>query len=580
MLSPPWQRLLGSRSERPYLPWIALSCLLLLLYLTSHRLDPSSLSSYGYPLSRLQSLPVPPPDRDDPAADSQLSLLSASTNSSRPLTPASLQALLLPRLNQLLETPILNYDDSLALESTRCPATYLQSNWDQLHGEGENWWPSVSVEELDEGRRNVIENVMERFGLEGKGQDLTEEGLKEMLGTKERGIVFTAGNQDTTSRLLSSLRILRRHGCALPVEIFAFPSELDSLGDLRRQIDELGDVTWRAIETKRREGQWKQFHIKGEAIARSSFNEILYLDSDNIAVYDPTFLFDSPLYKKHGIVLWPDFNRDSAANPIWRMLATPCDPTHWQAETGQVLVNKLARGGMNLVALEVARAMNARSEFWGHLSGGDKDTFRYAFYLLSLPFSLAPHYPSSAGGFMPASQTYKGHTFCGHTMLQYGLSPDEWELEGVKMLLGEQEEGDEKWREHAPPLFVHANLLKHSGFWNRRGSTFQSLKKPTDDRLFPLASSGTTSSSSRFASRPPLSSIRQTGLPVRGICVDVWDASARGGAGESRELDDSEGGEYEAGAGVEVVGWNEAYGGLLRGFEQMYFDEGGQAGGW
>lgn len=95
------------------------------------------------------------------------------------------------------------------------------------------------------------------------------------------------------------------------------------------------------------------------------------------------FLFDDPLYKEHGIVLWPDITKDSAANPIWRMLSTPCDPDVWQAETGQVLVSKVARGGMNLAALFVAEDMQRNSGFWFRLSRGDKDTFVQSILLFS-----------------------------------------------------------------------------------------------------------------------------------------------------------------------------------------------------
>ena len=67
----------------------------------------------------------------------------------------------------------------------------------------------------------------------------------------------------------------------------------------------------------------------------------------------------------------------TAANPIWRLLGNlHCTPARaWQAETGQMLVDKRARGGLNLVALEIARAMQEDEEFWFRLSGGDKDTF-------------------------------------------------------------------------------------------------------------------------------------------------------------------------------------------------------------
>ena len=49
---------------------------------------------------------------------------------------------------------------------------------------------------------------------------------------------------------------------------------------------------------------------KGEAIVKSSFSEVLYLDSDNVVLADPAFLFDSPVYKEHRAVFWPDITRD------------------------------------------------------------------------------------------------------------------------------------------------------------------------------------------------------------------------------------------------------------------------------
>ncbi|GAA5975820.1 hypothetical protein JCM11641_005883 [Rhodosporidiobolus odoratus] len=545
---------LSKRDERRYLPYLVVVCLLLLFYVHSHQTE-STL--YPFSLSRLSSA-FSATIRSSASFDN--SLLDAHSS----VTPDRIAFLLRPRLERLSGLPILGYEESLDLESARCPTSYRQSNRDQLSGEGENYWPRVSVEELKWARERVIEKVKARFGLDEGGKQLDADKLEEMLGTtRERGLVFTAGNKDTMSRLLTSLRILRkRHGCKLPVEIFGFPSELGNLGDTKSRIDELGGIEWREIEGKKVDGAWKQFHIKGEAIARSSFSEILYLDSDNVALRDPTFLFSSPVYKQYGVVLWPDFNRDSAANPFWRLLSVPCDPIHWQAETGQLLVNKRARGGMNLVALEVARAMQDDSAFWFHLSGGDKDTFRYAFYFLSLPFSLAPHYPSALGGSI--SPPYKGHTFCGHSMLQHGLSPEEWNALGSE---GKLDEGYEPDRERAPPLFVHANVLKHSGYTNHRGNTFRSLKRPIDDRLFSLPLSP--------SSGPPLSTIRQTGLPHRGICVDIWDAS--GGAGEDAEGADA--GTYEEGA-VEILDWTDAWGGLGSGFEDMYYDEGGVGGAW
>lgn len=98
----------------------------------------------------------------------------------------------------------------------------------------------------------------------------------------------------------------------------------------------------------------------------SSYEEVLYLDSDNIPLRDPTYLFDTPLYSGAGqprAVFWPDMIKDhrkllprcaptslfsnialtymflsflagAAHNPIWRLLGRTCDQTDWEFESG------------------------------------------------------------------------------------------------------------------------------------------------------------------------------------------------------------------------------------------------------
>lgn len=163
---------------------------------------------------------------------------------------------------------------------------------------------------------------------------------------------------------------------------------------------------------------------------------------------------------------------------------------------------------------------------------------------------------------MPSHQS---HTFCGHTMLQFGLSADEWKA--VEKL----EEGY-RTPSHAPPSFIHMNLLKHSGYSasnppaslalgengltfsalaNRRGTTLQLIKMAQDDLVFPQ-------------SELLLEDIRQTGLNVRGICADLWDAKGEAGEGG----DDVEEGAYNTGR-VDLVPWKEAFGGMLKDFEDV-----------
>lgn len=154
-------------------------------------------------------------------------------------------------------------------------------------------------------------------------------------------------------------------------------------------------------------------------------------------------------------------------------------------------------------------------------------------------------------------------------MLQFGLSADEWKA------VGQLEEGY-KAPSHAPPLFIHMNLLKHSGYSelrlsallaandklifstvaNRRGTTLQLIKMAQDDIVSPQ-------------SELLLEDIRQTGLNVRGICADLWDAKGEAGEGG----DDLQDGAFDTG-GVDLVPWKMAYGGMLQDFEDVSLVQG------
>lgn len=182
--------------------------------------------------------------------------------------------------------------------------------------------------------------------------------------------------------------------------------------------------------------QWKNFQIKANSIISSSFEEVLYLDSDNIPLKDPTHLFESALYSDEGqpkAIFWPDLNKDhrksgisrfqfqminvdhalsagrliyEARNAIWRLTGRQCYSDEWEIESGQfsilvlgvlrsiisivpstsysgqILISKSGNNGLNLAALHVAAHMQLEHQFYFRLSEGDKDTFvRPSFYL-------------------------------------------------------------------------------------------------------------------------------------------------------------------------------------------------------
>lgn len=120
--------------------------------------------------------------------------------------PNYLYSQLLPGLRWLSAQKILSYEASLMVEtySGRCPQTHLQSNLDQLKGDGEKW-KMMETSVLVKERNNVIDKVIKVFGFESESKDdkfdsrgkvvstLKKEEWDSLFGNGARGIVYTAG---------------------------------------------------------------------------------------------------------------------------------------------------------------------------------------------------------------------------------------------------------------------------------------------------------------------------------------------------------------------------------------------------
>lgn len=330
------------------------------------------------------------------------------------------------RLAALIARPVRSYEEALKYNVQSCPKEVadMQVNRDQLKGNAEGW-ASIGIEEIIQ-RRNGIVKYLE--AAEKNGTTLVAGGRAQ----GGQGIVMTGGNKDTIRRILVTLRILRHeYHCRLPVQIFCFPGEINGR-DTRKALNDLGATVKELSGFVKDVKAWKNFQIKAAAIALSDYREVLYLDSDSVPLADPELLFEEPFYRSGSrAVFWPDFDKDHPQNAIWRVLGIPCDYSRWELESGQIIIDKQGNNGLNLAALHVAIHMAHEQAFYYTLSGGDKDTFRYAFWALGLEYTAAPRWLSALG-----SKT--DGRFCGVGMLQYGLS-----------------EPDPK------PFFAHLNLLKH-----------------------------------------------------------------------------------------------------------------------
>lgn len=161
------------------------------------------------------------------------------------------------------------------------------------------------------------------------------------------------------------------------------------------------------------------------ALILSSFEEVLLLDSDNVALADPDpadaadpagSVFRTPGYERTGLVVWPDYWRASAAPDLFeiapdlrghmarrkdtfrlfdRSNVRPFDPftppaQEGTAESGQLLADKRRAWEGLLVAL----FLNLQAPLYtrlltSYMGAGDKETFRAGMAIAGLVRSAA-----------------------------------------------------------------------------------------------------------------------------------------------------------------------------------------------
>lgn len=179
--------------------------------------------------------------------------------------------------------------------------------------------------------------------------------------------------------------------------------------------------------------------------------------------------------------------------------------------------------------------MQADNDFWFRLSGGDKDTFRYAFWALGSKYLAAPRWLSPLGTLDGSESSWQEGEFCGFVMLQYDIEMNK--------------------KGEYPPLFVHANLLKHRdiGWANKVTRLFRNIKRPSQDA----------------ASEPSLDRVTMWVYKTMGMCVDI-------------KVDPAQGNQVAAGLEQNVVMeyFDEAYDGAFKDFEEKWKAAGGKAGGF
>ena len=229
-----------------------------------------------------------------------------------------------------------------------------------------------------------------------------------------RGVVIAGGGAKYIPSLWVNVNVLRRRGCNLPVQIWHLgEAELDPA--VRGLFAGL-DVEWvDALEVARihQTRILNGWELKPYSILHSRFAEVLFIDADNFAVQDPSFVFDLPAYLQHGSLWWPDF-------PHWS-LPPKRPPESWAAFGLQVPANLPAKDegpsmwGQSIpadmeVSLETGQSVIDKRRCWRELALanwycqhsdftfnfylGDTGAFHFAWLKCGTPFGRVNYWPA------------------------------------------------------------------------------------------------------------------------------------------------------------------------------------------
>lgn len=208
-----------------------------------------------------------------------------------------------------------------------------------------------------------------------------------------KGIVSTAGGSYLPV-LVISLRMLRRTGSKIPMEVFlADNSEYEEyicdtvLPSLNARCVVLSHVLSAAPGGV----QVEKYQYKLFAMLFSSFEEIFFLDADAFPLMKPETVFASEPFKSRQMITWPDFWLPTPSPLFYEIssLSAPTNPVRQSSESGEIFISK--RTHLRTILLASYYNFWGPTHYWPLLSQGaagegDKETFVAAATALGEPF--------------------------------------------------------------------------------------------------------------------------------------------------------------------------------------------------
>ncbi|MGO8926566.1 MAG: glycosyltransferase family 9 protein [Limisphaerales bacterium] len=245
-------------------------------------------------------------------------------------------------------------------------------------------------------------------------------------GIEGRGIVTCAGGYTYFTNAWVLIRMLRHHGCKLPIQLWYLgPNELSYW--MKRLVSGF-DVECVDGTPLIRNNPYIQkglikagWVLKSSAVARCPFAEVLFLDADNLPVRDPSFLFETPQYAATGAIFWPDSSVFTHPS-VWRIFRVPAREEP-EFESGQLMADKR----INWEAVSLAEKINGRADVFYRLMWGDKDTFRFAWHKLGRTFAMTSFPPQALQAADSSADMLCQHDFAGDRLFQHRIMY-KWDL--------------------------------------------------------------------------------------------------------------------------------------------------------
>jgi hypothetical protein len=201
-----------------------------------------------------------------------------------------------------------------------------------------------------------------------------------------RGIVIAAGGIKFQINAWVAIRMLRMLGCELPIECWYLGArERNAVWEQLVRDYDVQCVNAHEVRKQHPHAKLHGWELKPYAIQHSSFQEVLFLDADNVVVRDPTFLFETSQFDECGTIFWPDFGRLGRDRLAWKVFGDIPYRDEPEVESGQIVLDK----ARCWPALELCHwyMQNSNNFFFRHVHG-DKEVFHLAWRRLGLEYAM------------------------------------------------------------------------------------------------------------------------------------------------------------------------------------------------